>query len=84
MLYRCNDAPPHAMTDSASPLHRFAAMVCADPALAAELRRASDHEAFVALVVARAQERGLAIGTDEIAAALAAAKHAWMLQWPTR
>jgi hypothetical protein len=74
----------HAMTDSASLLPRFAAIVCAEPALAAELRRAGDHEAFVALVIARAQERGLAIGADEVAAALGAAKHAWMLQWPTR
>lgn len=72
------------MTDSDPPLRRFQAMVCADPALAAELRRAPDHEAFVALVVARAQERGLAVGAAEVAAALEAAKRAWMLQWPIR
>jgi Nif11 domain len=84
---------PQAMTDSASPLHplhplhplqRFQAMVHADPILAAELRGASDHAAFVALVVARAQERGLTIGADDVAAALDAAKRAWMLQWPIR
>jgi hypothetical protein len=72
------------MTDSAPPLHRFQAMVRADPALEAELRQAPDHEAFVALVAARAQQRGLPISAAEVAAALDAAKRGWMLQWPIR
>jgi hypothetical protein len=72
------------MSDSDPPLQRFQAMVQADPILAAELRRASDHEAFVALVVARAQERGLAISAADVGAALEAAKRVWMLQWPIR
>lgn len=72
------------MTVSDSPLQSFAALVHADPALAAELRRAPDQEAFVALVVACAQARGLPISAADVAAALEAAKRAWMLQWPIR
>ncbi len=72
------------MTVSDSPLQSFAALLHADPALAAELRRAPDQEAFVALLVARARERGLAISAAEVTAALDAAKRAWMVQWLTR
>jgi hypothetical protein len=72
------------MTDAEPPLQQFRAIVARDAALQEELRRAPDRDAFVALVVARSRERGLALDAAAIATELEAAKRLWTLQWLTR
>jgi len=65
-------------------LAQFKAIVLADATLEGELRHAPDLDGFIALVVARAGERGLAIEPGEVEAALAAGAHAWRLRWIER
>jgi hypothetical protein len=72
------------MTAELSGLAHFKVIVLADAALQNELRRAPDREGFIALVVARAGEHGLAIERGEIEAALAAGTRAWSLRWIER
>lgn len=72
------------MTDPDSPMQRVQAVVRNEPALQAELRRAPDRDAFVALVIERSRERGIAIGAAEVAAELEAAKRVWTTQWLIR
>ena len=73
-----------AVTAEQSALGQFKAIVLADATLQRELRRAPDPESFIALVIARAGERGLAIERDEIEAALAAGARSWSLRWIER
>jgi hypothetical protein len=68
----------------ASSLENFQTIVSADPALQAELRRVPDRAGFVALVVGRAREHGLALEPAAIEAELDAAARAWMLRWIER
>lgn len=72
------------MNDAEPPLRQFQAIVRGDPALQSELRGAPDRETFIALVVVRSRERGLAIDSADIAAELEAAKRTWMMQWLAR
>jgi hypothetical protein len=73
-----------AVTGDLSGLAQLKTMVLADTSLQSELRRAPDSESFIALVVARASERGLAIERGEIEEALAAGARAWTLRWIER
>jgi hypothetical protein len=72
------------VTAGLSGLAHFKAIVLTDATLQSELRRAPDLEGFMALVVARAAEHGLAIERGELDAALAAGAHAWRLRWIER
>jgi hypothetical protein len=72
------------VTAEPSDLVQFKAIVLADAALQRELRRAADPEGFIALVIARAGERGLAIERGEIEAALADGARSWTLRWIER
>jgi hypothetical protein len=72
------------MNDIEPPLRQFQAIVRGDPALQSELRGAPDRETFVALVMARSRERGLAIDPADIAAELEAGKRTWTVQWLVR
>jgi hypothetical protein len=72
------------MNDIEPPLRQFQAIVRGDPTLQSELRGAPDRETFVALVIARSRQRGLAIDAADIAAELEAAKRTWMAQWLMR
>ena len=72
------------MSDGEPPLRQFQAMVQGDPALQAELRQAPDRDAFVALVIARAAERGLALDAVTIDGELEAAARLWTVQWLIR
>jgi hypothetical protein len=72
------------VTDAASALETFRALVLADPSLERELRETPDRRSFVALVAARAQARDCPLGPAEIEAALEAAARDWMLRWLVR
>jgi hypothetical protein len=72
------------MNDVEPPLRQFQVIVRGDPALQSELRQAPDRETFVALVLARSRERGLAIDAADIAAELEAANRTWTAQWLMR
>ena len=72
------------MTDAASALERFRALVHADPALERELRATPDRPGFVALAAARAEANGCPLPPAEIEAALDTAAHDWLLRWVMR
>ena len=72
------------VSDAASALESFRALVLADPALERELRATSDRQSFVALAAARAQTHDYPLGAAEIEAALDAAARDWMLRWLVR
>jgi len=63
-----------------TPLEQFQSLVLADPALQRELRAAPDRASFVALVVARARERGYAVSASDIEAALDEGARTWTRQ----
>lgn len=72
------------MREIEAPLRRFQTIVRGDRALQAELRQAPDWETFIALVIERCRERGLAVSGADVAAELDAAKRAFTVQWLMR
>jgi len=72
------------VTDVASALERFRALVLADPALEQELRETPDRASFVALAAARAGAHNCPLAAAEIEAALDAAARDWMMRWLVR
>jgi len=72
------------VTDTASALEKFRAVVHADPALEQELRETPDRASFVALAAARAGAHNCPLAAAEIEAALDAAARDWMMRWLVR
>jgi hypothetical protein len=66
---------------SAEALGRFGQLVVVDPRLRHELVSVTDHDEFVAVVVARAREAGLDVSADDVEEGLRARRVAWREQW---
>lgn len=64
-------------------LEQLRRLVFADPDLQRRLFAVEDRRAFVALVLELGAARGLALGAEDVEAALRAAQRQWIERWIT-